>query len=154
VHIGLCIVVCCVLCVVPVAMCYILAIRIAIMSTGMCIGYTIYCIAVPLPLPLPFLPLQRSPPSRLRLRRQLLLRADQLRDQRSRRPGARSGNFTPPGTIWAVQPGGSWSGLGTTKATDSRTHATQSGGLLDSDALTGQYSQTRVQRRERRRPPK
>jgi hypothetical protein len=42
----------------------------------------------------------------------------------------------------------------TTKATDSRTHAKQSGGLLDSDALTGQYSQTRVQRRERRRPPK
>jgi hypothetical protein len=43
----------------------------------------------------------------------------------------------------------------TTKATDSRTHAKQSGGLLDSDALTGQYSQTRVRStgRERRRPP-
>jgi hypothetical protein len=34
----------------------------------------------------------------------------------------------------------------TTKATDSRTHAKLSDGLLDSDTLTGQYSQTRVQR--------
>jgi hypothetical protein len=33
----------------------------------------------------------------------------------------------------------------TTKATDPRTHAKQSGGLLDSDTFTGQYSQTRVQ---------
>jgi hypothetical protein len=41
----------------------------------------------------------------------------------------------------------------TTKTTDSRTHAKLYGGLLDSDTFTGQYSQTRVQRRERRRPP-
>jgi hypothetical protein len=42
-----------------------------------------------------------------------------------------------------------------TKATDSRTHAKQPDGLLDSDTFTRQYSQTRVPRRaERRRLPK
>jgi hypothetical protein len=41
----------------------------------------------------------------------------------------------------------------TTKTTDSCTRAKQSDGLLDSDTLTGQYNQTRVQRRERRSPP-